>query len=135
MNFLPCCVACETLVFQPGIEPETPALETQSLNSWIAREVPELIFIYDLLSPIERVNEFLCTKSFSYLFTILIYKDTSSFMVFCQICQLAIMIHFLWLLCFKSDNHTIALLSRQHLPSISIILISCRPTSKAFTNI
>lgn len=54
----------------------------------------ELILIYDLLSPEERVNEFLWTKSFSYLLTILIYKDTSSFMVSCQIYQLALMIHF-----------------------------------------
>ena len=35
-----CQAACGILVFWPGIEPMTPALEAQSLNHWTAREVP-----------------------------------------------------------------------------------------------
>ena len=35
--------ACGILVLQPGIEPMGPALETQSLNHWIIREVPGYI--------------------------------------------------------------------------------------------
>ena len=37
--FLPHCTACGILVYQPGIEPTTPALEAQSLNHWATREV------------------------------------------------------------------------------------------------
>ena len=32
--------ACRTLVPQSGIEPTPPAVEVQSLNHWLAREVP-----------------------------------------------------------------------------------------------
>ena len=32
-------MACGILVPQPGIKPWAPALEVQSLNRWIAREV------------------------------------------------------------------------------------------------
>ena len=32
--------ACGILVPQPGIEPMSPAMEAQSLNYWITREVP-----------------------------------------------------------------------------------------------
>ena len=35
------CMACGILVPQPGIEPMSPAVETQSLNHWTAREVPK----------------------------------------------------------------------------------------------
>ena len=38
--FWPCCVARGILAPQPGIEPELPELEMQSLNHWTAREVP-----------------------------------------------------------------------------------------------
>ena len=34
-------MACRILVPQPGIDPTTPALETQSLNHRISREVPK----------------------------------------------------------------------------------------------
>ena len=34
-------MACRILVPQPGIDPTPPALETQSLNHWISREVPK----------------------------------------------------------------------------------------------
>lgn len=37
--FLPRCMAYGILVSQPGMEPLLPAVETQSLNHWIAREV------------------------------------------------------------------------------------------------
>ena len=37
--FWPRCMACGILVSQPGMEPLLPAVETQSLNHWIAREV------------------------------------------------------------------------------------------------
>ena len=33
-------VACGILVPQPGIKPAPPAVEAQSLNHWITREVP-----------------------------------------------------------------------------------------------
>ena len=38
--FWPHHAACEILAPQPGIEPEPPALEVQSLNHWTTREVP-----------------------------------------------------------------------------------------------
>ena len=38
--FLPYCVAYGILVPWPGIKPVPPAVEAQSLNHWIAREVP-----------------------------------------------------------------------------------------------
>ena len=38
--FLPHVTACGILVYQPGIEPTTPALEAQSLNHWTNRDVP-----------------------------------------------------------------------------------------------
>ena len=34
-------MACEIFVPGSGIEPMTPALEAQSLNHWITREVPQ----------------------------------------------------------------------------------------------
>ena len=34
-------MACRILVLQPGIEPMPPAVKVQSLNHWIAREVPQ----------------------------------------------------------------------------------------------
>ena len=34
-------MACRILVPQPGIEPMPPAVKVQSLNHWIAREVPQ----------------------------------------------------------------------------------------------
>jgi len=37
--FWPHHAACGILVPQPGVEPAPPALEVQSLNYWIAREV------------------------------------------------------------------------------------------------
>ena len=39
-----CGTACGILVPRPGIEPVPPALETQSLNHWTAREVSTLKF-------------------------------------------------------------------------------------------
>ena len=39
--FWPYHKVCRILVLQPGIKPETPAVETQSLSHWMAREVPE----------------------------------------------------------------------------------------------
>ena len=33
-------MACEILVPQPRIEPMPPVVEVQSLNHWIAREIP-----------------------------------------------------------------------------------------------
>ena len=43
--FLPCPIACGTLVSQPGIEPTPPAMEAQSLNKhWITREIPHTLF-------------------------------------------------------------------------------------------
>ena len=41
LRFWPYHKVCRTLVLQPGIKPETPAVETQSLSHWMAREVPE----------------------------------------------------------------------------------------------
>ena len=38
--FLSHCGACRILVPKPGIEPLPPAVEAQSLNHWIIREVP-----------------------------------------------------------------------------------------------
>ena len=38
--FWPCLLACRILVPQPGIEPMSPAVETQTLNHWTAREIP-----------------------------------------------------------------------------------------------
>ena len=38
--FWPHHAACGVLVPRPGIEPRHPAVETQSLNHWTAREVP-----------------------------------------------------------------------------------------------
>ena len=37
-------MACGILVPEPGIEPMPPAADVQSLNHWIAREVPIMIF-------------------------------------------------------------------------------------------
>ena len=34
-------MGCGILIPRPGIEPELPALEKQSLNHWTTREVPE----------------------------------------------------------------------------------------------
>ena len=40
-------MACGILVPEPGIEPESPAVEAQSLNDWTAREVPAILeFIF-----------------------------------------------------------------------------------------
>ena len=36
----PCCVACIILIPWPGMEPMSPALESQSLNHWTIREAP-----------------------------------------------------------------------------------------------
>ena len=38
--FWPCCMACQILVPQPGIEPVSPAVETWSPNHWTTREFP-----------------------------------------------------------------------------------------------
>ena len=43
-------MAYGTLVSRPGIEPEPPALEAQSLNQWTAREVPPVIFLCFVLN-------------------------------------------------------------------------------------
>ena len=40
--FWPCLITCGIFVPQPEIEPELPAVETQSLNHWTSREVPIL---------------------------------------------------------------------------------------------
>ena len=40
VNFWQYCVAYEIFIHQPGIEPVPPAVESQSLNHWTAREVP-----------------------------------------------------------------------------------------------
>ena len=40
--FLALPQACSILVLQPGIEPEPPTLEAQSLNHWTAREFPKV---------------------------------------------------------------------------------------------
>ena len=37
-------MACGILVPKPGIEPMPPEVDVQSLNHWIAREVPIMIF-------------------------------------------------------------------------------------------
>ena len=42
--FLPLHLARGILVPQQGMEPEPPALEAQSLNRWIAMEVPAFVF-------------------------------------------------------------------------------------------
>ena len=34
--------ACKVLVPQPGMEPKTPAVETQSLNHWTARKISHI---------------------------------------------------------------------------------------------
>ena len=53
--FWPCHTACGILVPRPGTEPVPPAAETQSLNNWTAREVPEnLIKATNLL--LRRIN-------------------------------------------------------------------------------
>ena len=46
-------MACRILVPRPGIEPVSSALEGQSLNYWLAREIPRVVFwnkIYHLQS-------------------------------------------------------------------------------------
>lgn len=42
-----CAVACEILIYQPGIHPRSPAVEAQIPNQWTAREF--LIRIFRLL--------------------------------------------------------------------------------------
>ena len=42
--------ACGLLVSQPGTKPTSPALEVQSLNHWITREVMDLLYIITLRS-------------------------------------------------------------------------------------
>ena len=44
-----CCTACGILVPQGGTELTPPALEAQSLNHWITREVPQFLFFWSLL--------------------------------------------------------------------------------------
>ena len=39
-------ITCGILVPQPEIEPETPALEAQSLNHWTTREVQFSVFVF-----------------------------------------------------------------------------------------
>ena len=39
-------MACGILVQQSGIEPMPPAVETQSLNHWTAKEVPRSQALY-----------------------------------------------------------------------------------------
>ena len=46
--FLLCCAAYGILVAQPGIKPVPPAVEAQSPNHWITREVLKLILLYFL---------------------------------------------------------------------------------------
>ena len=41
--FWPHHAACGILVPQPGIEPESPALEVRSLNQWTTREVRNIL--------------------------------------------------------------------------------------------
>ena len=41
--FWPCYAVCGLLVPQPGTEPVPPELEAQSLNHWMAKEVPIMI--------------------------------------------------------------------------------------------
>ena len=49
---LPCLLAWEKLVSQPGVEPDPPALEVYSVNHWTAREVPgQLVFHLEILKP------------------------------------------------------------------------------------
>ena len=43
--FCPHCVACGILFPWPGMEPELPAVEAQSLNHYTTREVPTLGFL------------------------------------------------------------------------------------------
>ena len=43
--FWPYHMACGILIPWPGMEPSPPALEAQSLNQWITREVPGLGFL------------------------------------------------------------------------------------------
>ena len=38
------CVACGIFISQPGIEPEPPAVEEESLNHWTSREVLHCFF-------------------------------------------------------------------------------------------
>ena len=42
--FFPWLAARGILVSPPGIKPVLPAVESQSLNPWIARDAPKLIF-------------------------------------------------------------------------------------------
>ena len=42
--FWPCCVACIILIPWPGVEPMSPALESQNLNHWTIREVPATFY-------------------------------------------------------------------------------------------
>lgn len=44
----PCLMACWILVSRAGIKPVSTALEVQSLNHWIAREVPTIFIWMDL---------------------------------------------------------------------------------------
>ena len=44
-----CYTACGILVPQGGTESMPPALEAQSLNHWITREVPQFLFFWSLL--------------------------------------------------------------------------------------
>ena len=64
--FLFCCAtACGILVPQPGIKPMSPAVEAQSLNHWIIREAPEILFlIFTLLLLV--VHETIVILSYSH---------------------------------------------------------------------
>ena len=57
-----CCIVCGILVPQPGTEPTPPALETQTLNHWTAREVlSHLLF--------SSSNELSFLKAMAHLFS------------------------------------------------------------------
>ena len=58
--FLSDCTACRILVPQPGIKPTPPAVEGQSLNHWISREVPPLFFLYLHFPQVCFIYMFMC---------------------------------------------------------------------------
>ena len=64
------CVVCGcgTLVPQPGIKPEPPVVEVQSLNHWTTREVPGGISFYPHLTDEElgKGDYLTCPRSHSW---------------------------------------------------------------------
>ena len=59
MVFLLICSSCDisfsflaVLYGMPGVEPNPPAVEVQSLNHWTTRKVPQVAFLMAAVSPL-----------------------------------------------------------------------------------